>query len=193
MVAGKRGVTTMQTMFEGKLVRLEAMDPQRDAKQFSEWAMDSEYARLLDSDPAMLWSAKANTAWIEKYLPEMHGFSIFTVEENKLVGMISLDGIDWCSGNAWVGIGLGPRENWSKGYGTEAMRLLVRYGFCELNLHRISLTVFEYNPRGIRSYEKAGFRIEGREREFLRRGGKRWDLLYMGLLRSDWEALDQSQ
>ena len=69
------------------------------------------------------------------------------------------------------------------------MKVLLRYAFEELNLHRVNLSVFEYNPRAIRSYEKAGFRHEGRQRDALHRCGKRWDMLYMGILKSDWESM----
>lgn len=85
-----------------------------------------------------------------------------------------------------MGIGIGEREYWSKGYGTDAMNVILRFAFDELNLYRISLNVFEYNQRAIRSYEKVGFVVEGREREFLRRGGRRWDMIFMGLLREEW-------
>lgn len=85
-----------------------------------------------------------------------------------------------------MGIGIGEREYWSKGYGTDAMNVILRFAFDELNLYRISLNVFEYNQRAIRSYEKVGFVVEGREREFLRRAGRRWDMIFMGLLREEW-------
>jgi RimJ/RimL family protein N-acetyltransferase len=96
--------------------------------------------------------------------------------------------VHWNHGDSFVGISIGEREFWDKGYGTDAMRVLLRYAFSELNLHRVSLTVFEYNPRAIRSYETAGYKVEGRERKFLKRGGKRWDMLYMGILRQEWQA-----
>jgi RimJ/RimL family protein N-acetyltransferase len=88
---------------------------------------------------------------------------------------------------AWLGIGIGDREQWGKGYGREAMELVLRYGFHELNLHRIQLTVFEYNERAIALYEKLGFRREGVYREFMQRDGKRYDMLLYGLLRREWE------
>jgi RimJ/RimL family protein N-acetyltransferase len=68
------------------------------------------------------------------------------------------------------------------------MRVVLRYAFQELNLRRVSLTTYEYNPRAIRSYEKAGFIHEGRARKFLLREGRRWDLLFMGVLREEWLA-----
>jgi RimJ/RimL family protein N-acetyltransferase len=66
------------------------------------------------------------------------------------------------------------------------MQLILGYAFMELNLHRVSLDVFGYNLRAIRSYEKVGFKLEGRKREMLLREGKRWDLIYMGILRAEW-------
>ena len=68
----------------------------------------------------------------------------------------------------------------------ERVRLL-RFAFTELNLRRVSLTVYEYNPRAIRSYEKAGFVVEGRVRQCLNRDGRRWDMLCMGILKEAWE------
>ena len=108
-----------------------------------------------------------------------------------MIGFIELDGFNWPAREVWVGIGIGDREFQGRGYGTDAMRLVLRFAFLELNLNRVSLTVFEYNQRGIRSYEKAGFKEEGREREALERDGKRWDMLFMGILREDWEKLPQ--
>jgi RimJ/RimL family protein N-acetyltransferase len=70
------------------------------------------------------------------------------------------------------------------------MRVMLRYAFRELNLHRVTLTVFEYNPRAIRSYEKAGFVVEGRLRNWLNREGRRWDMIHMGILREEWETLN---
>ena len=67
------------------------------------------------------------------------------------------------------------------------MNVILRFAFDELNLHRVSLNVFEYNQRAIRSYEKVGFVVEGREREFLRRTGQCWDMIFMCILREEWE------
>jgi RimJ/RimL family protein N-acetyltransferase len=83
---------------------------------------------------------------------------------------------------------VGEREYWGRGYGTEAMRLVLQFAFQELNLHRVSLGVFAYNERAIRSYEKAGFRIEGRLRQGIHRVNQRWDEVVMGILRSEWET-----
>lgn len=188
----KRGKLMSKPLFQGELVRFVAAEPQLAAGLFAKWMRDSEFVRLLDTDPARLLSVDKYKEWFEKDLVEQQKndelfFLIRTLEEDLTIGLIGLDGIQWVHGDAWVGIGLGEREYWGKGYGTDAMRILLRYAFEELNLHRLSLSVFEYNSRAIRSYEKAGFVIEGRARQFLNRDGRRYDMIFMGILRHEWK------
>jgi RimJ/RimL family protein N-acetyltransferase len=182
-------------LFRGELVRLTAEDPETLAKSFNRWARDSIYLRLMDSDPARMHSVKGVKEWIEKQLladpPKFHFFAIRTLDGDRMIGDVDLFALQNGHREAFVGIGIGERSDWSKGYGTEAMRLALRYAFTELNLHRVSLDVFEYNPRAIRSYEKAGFKHEGRLRDALHRDGRRWDMLYMGILRDEWFAMQE--
>jgi len=182
----------MSALFQGELVRLAAPNPSADAEVLARWMHDSEYMRLLDLAPARLWSATHLKAEIEKSwekdAPDEFFFLIRALADDRLIGLIELDGIRWAHGDCWVGIGLGEREYWGKGYGTDAMRVILRYAFAELNLHRVSLSVFEYNSRAVRSYEKAGFAVEGRVRQFLQRDGRRWDMILMGILREEWES-----
>jgi RimJ/RimL family protein N-acetyltransferase len=183
---------TRSDIFRGELVRLAAVDPESLAEAFSRWSRDSEYLRLLDSSAARPFSAKENKEWLEKQLEndphDLYMFVIKTLRDDRLIGEVSLDGVAWHHGDAFVGISIGERESWNKGYGTDAMRVILRYAFHELNLHRVTLNVFAYNHRAIRSYEKVGFQFEGRQREALHRDGRRWDILYMGILRSEWIA-----
>jgi RimJ/RimL family protein N-acetyltransferase len=180
----------MSDLFKGKLVRLAAIDPKEVSKSFSKWGRDSEYKRLLDSDPPRLHSVKASKDWLEKQLEEnqanTYWFTIRALEDDRLLGDVELEVTSWGNREAFAGIGIGERDFWGKGYGTEAMQLALRYAFTELNLRRVTLNVFEFNQRAVRSYEKAGFRHEGRERQALQREGRRWDALYMGILREEW-------
>jgi RimJ/RimL family protein N-acetyltransferase len=192
----QRKVARMSNMdtklFTGELVRLVAVDPQMAAEALSRWWRDSEYCRLSDSGISRLWSVKKIKEWIEKEFekdsPNFYIFMIRTLDGDRLIGEIGLEGVAWNHGDSFVGIGLGERDYWGKGYGTDAMRVILRYAFTELNLQRVSLDVFEYNPRAIRSYEKAGFTVEGRVRGNLNRDGRRWDLFFMGILKEEWET-----
>ncbi len=107
-------------------------------------------------------------------------------ESWKLIGSCGLMNIDSRNRHAELGINIGDKRYWNQGYGTEAMRLLVRYGFETLNLHRVYLRVFETNRRAIRAYEKAGFIHEGRQRQAEFRDGKYIDMLVMSLLRDEF-------
>ena len=107
--------------------------------------------------------------------------------DNVLIGVAEIEDINWHHGNAWISISLG-KAFWNQGLGTEALRLLVCYAFQELNLHRLQLTVFEYNGRAQAVYRKVGFCVEGRMREWILRDGKRYDMLQMGLLANEWRA-----
>jgi RimJ/RimL family protein N-acetyltransferase len=180
-------------LFTGELVRLTSEEPKIMAEAFSRWGRDSEYWRLLAGDPNRLFSIKSSQRWFDEMVEKETGndvtFYIRILTDDRMIGFVGLDGIDYVHGNAWVGIGIGERDCWGKGYGTDAMRIILRYAFTELNLHRVTLGVFEYNPRAYRSYIKAGFKEEGRMRGDLRRDGQRWDGILMGILRSEWSRL----
>ena len=184
----------MKDIFTGQLVRLSAFDPEEMSKAFTRWYLNSEYFRLLNSSPHRMKSAKSTIKWMEEEVVEMslesYFFSIRTLEDDKLIGEIGLDVVNWPGRDAFVGLGIGETEYWNKGYGTDVMNVLLRFAFTEINLRRVSLGVFEYNPRAIRSYEKAGFRHEGRMRRLLNREGRRWDNLFMGILREEWLELN---
>lgn len=137
-------------VFCGELVRLTAEEPQKLAEECSGWNHNSEYLRLLDATAANQLSAKKITEWIEKDLekdPRKEWlFGIRSLKEGKLVGFIDLEGSMFPHGEAFVGIGIGERDFWGKGYGTDAMKVILRFAFQELNLRRVSLDTFEYNP-----------------------------------------------
>ena len=153
----------LRELYKGKLVRLKAVDADMVGKAFPRWSQSSEYRRLQDSDPPRLFSTKATKEWVAKQL-DRNGkddffFSIHALEDDLLLGDVGLEVVNWGSRDAFVGIGIGEPDYWGKGYGTETMQLILRYAFTELNLNRVTLNVFEYNERAVRSYEKAGNNI----------------------------------
>lgn len=180
-------------LYAGTLVRLAAQDPERDAAAFARWTTNSELRRWADGDAVRPESAAHVRAAMEQRAE--HGrsfpFGIHLLTTGQFIGYVGLWVISWPNAEAFVGIGLGEQANLSQGFGTDAMRLALRFGFHELNLERISLEANADNARAIRSYEKCGFVHEGTQREWDGRDGQREHIISMGLLRADWEQADQ--
>jgi RimJ/RimL family protein N-acetyltransferase len=187
----------MKDLFRGKLVRFTLEEPEVSARVQVRWQQDTEMHRLADSGPAFLISEKKIKEWIEKqgekgFPPDRYFFSVRTLAEEKYIGSLGL-WVDLSHSEAWVGLHIGEREHWSKGYGTDMMKLCQKYVFCELSLERLSLGLFEYNPRALRSYEKCGFQLEGRTRKDTLREGKHVDSLWMSILREEWLQLQEGE
>lgn len=176
-------------LFSGELVRLAALDPQNDAEALARWERDSDYMRLLAVEPIYpLGTKKKRTEMEERAAGRGIGFAVRTLTDDKLIGFVSLFALNYASSNCIVGIGMGESEYRGKGYGTDAMRLVVNYAFRELNLHRVGLMVLASNARAIRSYEKVGFRHEGTMRQADHRMGIRADIHFMSILRKEWQG-----
>ncbi len=105
-----------------------------------------------------------------------------------MIGTTGFHEIDWRNRHGEFGIVIGAKEFWNRGFGADAVRTLVGFGFGELNLERIMLRVYDDNLRAIRCYEKAGFTLEGRLRRDRYHNGRYSDTLLMGVLRSEWET-----
>jgi RimJ/RimL family protein N-acetyltransferase len=178
-------------LLTGKLTRLVAADPAKLGELTAKWSRDSEFFMLFDSDPVMTRNAQRAGEFFreraEKERPGAFPFLVQRLDDDRIIGEGGLWGAFAKDRDAWVSIGIGERELWGKGYGSDALNVLLRFAFRELNLHRVNLVTFEYNLRAVRAYEKLGFVHEGALRGALRRGGKRWNILFMGILRREWE------
>ena len=108
---------------------------------------------------------------------------------DRLIGSCAFSQLDADNRSALYHITIGEKDLWGRGYGTEATELMLRHGFQNLGLHRISLSVFAFNERAIRSYRKVGFVVEGRARDAIFRDGRFWDEISMSLLEPEWRAL----
>lgn len=182
------------TLLRGPFVCLAAVEPEEIANAFFRWKHDMDYYLPLDSDPPTLFSLHQHKSWEEKWLEsgpsnDAFFFGIRTTAEDKLIGFIAIVNIAWQHGDCYVAIGIGEADYRSKGCGTEAMNLMMGFCFNELNLRRVSLTVYDFNERAQRSYRKNGFVLEGRIRDAVKRDGQRWSWLCMGVLRQEWLAL----
>jgi RimJ/RimL family protein N-acetyltransferase len=114
-------------------------------------------------------------------------------ESDAVIGDIALQGIDSFNRSAYIRIAITEERHQGKGYGSEAMRLMLDYGFGILNLHRIELNVFSYNERAIRAYEKLGFTKEGVQREALYYDHKYHDSIIMSILEDEYRALHKTK
>jgi RimJ/RimL family protein N-acetyltransferase len=176
-------------LLRGETVRLTALG-EGDLEVLERWHEDDEFLRLFDSNPAVPRPKASLKKWIEEAegASDTFLFAIRSLADDVLLGIALIEDIEWSNQQGWLSIGLGNRSTWGKGYGKDATRLLVAFAFRELNLYRLSLTVFDYNVRAISLYEGIGFRREGVFREFGNRDGKRYDLVLYGLLRTEWEG-----
>jgi RimJ/RimL family protein N-acetyltransferase len=176
-------------LFIGEKVRLAAQDPATDPALYAQWSSDSDYLRLLDSDPARPGRASAFKENIEKSWEreDRFPFAVRTLADDRLIGFVNIWIWNWPGAQGGVGIGMGDPEYRGKGYGTDAMRLVLRYAFNELNLERITLQAVAHNARAIRSYEKAGYVLIGNEREWDLRDGQRNGIVTMIMPRDEWK------
>ncbi len=182
------------SLYEGERIRLGAIDHENDPAVESKWTHDAGYLRLLDIQAARPLSpamVKKRYEKIEKEVDEDRNTIYFTIRDKdgdpgRLIGFVRLYFIEWNHGNAWLRIGVGSPDDRTKGYATEALRLLLRYAFGELNLYRLSAVVPEYNPAALHLFEKLGFQREVCRRQALYRDARRWDLHILGLLRDEW-------
>lgn len=113
-------------------------------------------------------------------------FAIVLLEGDELIGHISLHDVDHLYRHAFLGVFIGGEEHRNKGYGGEAVRLALDYGFRTLNLHNIMLSVHADNLPAIACYRKAGFREAGRRREWVFKDGRYVDVLYMDMLEGEF-------
>jgi RimJ/RimL family protein N-acetyltransferase len=172
----------------GTKVQLTALSGD-DTATIAGWSGDVGYLRLQDTNLALPKSQAQIAADLEEMEKSSNTiiFAIRTVGDGALIGTIGFYEIEWANQGAWLGMGIGERDAWGQGCGTEALHLALQYAFDELNLHRITLTAIAYNERAIALYERAGFQREGVFREFGQRDGRRYDMYLYGLLRPEWE------
>jgi RimJ/RimL family protein N-acetyltransferase len=173
----------------GALVYLRPLEPE-DLETTHRWSRDADYARLIGEPPRSLAQRRRR---FEEALSE-HGrslylFAICRIEDDALIGRLDLFEIDRLNGSAAFGLGIGDRDLWGKGLGTDAVCALVDFAFGELRLERVWLGTDADNVRAHRAYEKAGFTVEARLRRAYLDRGRLLDEIRMSLLRDEWAAL----
>jgi RimJ/RimL family protein N-acetyltransferase len=175
----------MTNLFKGKFLKLTSIRPE-DAAIMASWEENSDYLRNLDTDIAFPHTISELEEEKERSSNSTY-FRLRTIEDDTLIGFVVIHSIEWNNRVGSLAIGIGDPNYQNKGFGSEALQLILRYAFHELNLHRVGLDVIGYNGRAIRAYEKAGFIVEGKIRSAIYRDGRYFDRIMMGILRSEWE------
>lgn len=161
-----------------------------DLPYIRKWVNNKEITNNLSNIFLYPHTMNDTESFLNSMLEGSSGFKGYVVahkETGEYIGQIDLIAIDWINRVATLGIVLGATENLSKGYGTEAIRLIQEFVFNKLNLHKLDLEVRSYNERAIRCYKKCGFVEEGRFREDFFVDGKYTDTLFMGILKSEYK------
>ena len=178
-------------LFEGQDIRFGPIDYEKDPEVESKWTHNAEFMRLYEIEPARPMSAaivKKQYEKLEKKIEEdknLYHFMIRARADDRLVGKAVIQRIEWTNGNCSIRLGVGAAEDRRKGYGTQALKMLLRFAFAELNLFRVTAYVPEYNEGAIALLKKFGFDEEVRRRQALERDGRRWDLFVFGLLKDE--------
>jgi RimJ/RimL family protein N-acetyltransferase len=172
----------------GDLVVLRRHGP-ANLPAFRRWYGDREVARLARYQDAPMRPDEIDRFFQSRALgPESLAMAIHLRDTDRLIGSCAFSQLDGDNGSAIYHITIGEKDAWGHGYGTEATALMVDHAFRVLDLHRVALSVFEFNERAIRAYQRCGFAIEGRAREAIWRDGRWWDELAMSLLATEWRA-----
>ena len=169
----------------GERLYLSPINPD-DVDAYLKWINEDKTLAVNFGQYPLMVSSKSDLNWLYEPPKNMHRFAIVLHDNDVLIGSISLHNIDHLNRNAFIGIFIGGEEHRSRGYGAEAIRLILNYGFMTMNLHSINLTVHADNYGGIKCYEKAGFREVGILPEVLFINGKYVDKIYMSILESEF-------
>ena len=174
----------------GDRIYLRPLDVE-DADIFVSWLNDTEIRQCLGT------TSPLNKLGEQEYLKKLYKdersllLGIVLRSNDELIGSVGLDDISLAHRHAEIGIFIGNKSCWSKGYGGEALKLMMGHGFNQLNLHRIFLKVMSSNTRAIRAYEKVGFKEEAVFRENVYANGKYHDDYLMGILEDEWRNRGQ--
>ncbi|MEC5425841.1 GNAT family protein [Virgibacillus sp. C22-A2] len=174
-------------MFVSERVKLRKMTNE-DVELYHSWRNDVDV--MISTNPSLdLYSIQDTKEFVERVILGSNSSKSYIIHDNdseKAIGITSLINIDQKNRNAECIIDIGKKDYWGRGYGKEALKLLLDYAFLEMNLHRVSLRVFSFNERAISLYSRIGFKNEGVSRQSLFRNGSWHDIVHMGILQHEY-------
>ncbi|MTI70824.1 MAG: GNAT family N-acetyltransferase [Firmicutes bacterium] len=158
-----------------------------DAKKYTEWINDLEISINL-GNASEIYSLEKEKEILERISKEGYNFAIVSLNKDELIGNCGLMHVDMKHGTAELGVFIGNKNYWSKGYGRESINLLLDYGFNLLNLNNIFLKVHSFNKRAVSCYKKCGFKEIGKRRQAYVVGNKKYDDIFMDILRTEFKG-----
>lgn len=158
-----------------------------DAGNVAEWLNDLKVQ--MNFDVVYNLTAEEERYYIPEARKVSRIFGIVDLKTDKLIGVTGLHEIDHISRHAMLGIYIGDTEYRNSGYGTEAVKLILDFGFNMLNLHNIALFVAEFNKRAVKVYEKCGFKHAGVKRQSKIFGDEKYDMLMMDILSGEYKSI----
>lgn len=174
-------------MYTGKKTKLREYRID-DVETVLKYINDPEIKHLMHNDVPYLLTLQDEMKWFEgrSAKKDTYSFAIETLEDGKYIGGCGINTLDWKNSVACVGIFIGDKDYWGKGYGSDAMTTLIKFIFNQMNINKINLYVYDFNKRAIKSYEKCGFQIEGVLRQEVFKNGQYHDDIVMGILRDEY-------
>jgi RimJ/RimL family protein N-acetyltransferase len=182
-----------RALFEGENIRLTALDAKEDAPTLAAWTQDGRYISLSETIPPHPLSPVQAENLLAELLREADEkrdsfwFGVRTLDESELLGLISLEWVDWSNGTAYMMLSMKDLDEYGRSSTEEALAVMKRYVFLELQMHRLGLTAPSYNQGLLAVLHKLGFVEEVRQREMIYCFGRRWDNVRFGILAADWE------
>lgn len=175
-------------MYKGKKVLLRAYK-EEDIEKVLEFVNDSEVKSFLDLNipfPINKWNEER---WIKKIREQndlTYDFAIEEIDSGKCIGGCSINSVNIKNRNCTIGIMIGDKDYWGKGYGYDALSILIKFIFEECNIEKIKLGVFSFNERARNCYKKLGFKEEGILKKEIYRHGKYYDEIVMAIFKEDY-------
>ena len=180
-------------MYKGNLVKLRAYK-EEDIELATEFINDEENKKLLCIGVPFPMTKWEEESWIKSRkvgINYTYDFAIESLESGKYIGGCSINESDTKNRRCTIGIMIGDKTCWSKGYGSDALNVLIKFIFEELNMEKIKLCVFEFNGRAKACYKKVGFKEEGILKKEIFRNGKYYDVILMAMFREDFEKKNE--
>ncbi|MDZ4768306.1 MAG: GNAT family protein [Chloroflexota bacterium] len=175
-------------LLQGDQVTLARADKD-EMTAMSRWSHDLAFQRNLRRRMVYPSADSDVQGWFDDIIEKEEGypFAVRRRDDDHLVGFVVMTNLFWQARHGMLILAIDPGQQ-GRGYGTDAVRVILKYAFLEMNLNRVGLEVMAYNDAARRVYEKVGFVLEGTARAFVYRDGVYYDMHAMGILRAEWEA-----